>query len=685
MESSRRIGIDVGGTFTDGVLVEGKTSWSVKTPSRHDDVAQGIVDACHLLADERGEALESLLASVTYFGLGTTAITNVIASRVGLRVGLVTTRGFEDMFALPKTYSFDAEGWLVEPPAIVPRECIVGVEERIDRLGHVLQPVDVPSAVAAAGTLIEERSVEALAVSFLWSVVNPGHEAAVVDAIREQFPSTSVTSGAELAPAIREYERTMLAVLNAYVGEAFDGVANLGRALQSLGLNVPVLLVHSNGGSISIDEARARPIWLAESGPAAGVAAAKTLADQLGVRNVLTCDMGGTSFDISNVTGGVPYRVRRANLMGVFMALPRVDVESIGAGGGSIAWSDSRGLLQVGPRSAGSDPGPACYGRSGADPTVTDALVVLGYLDPDRFLGGRMRLDAAAAHAACNRLGASLGLDGREVAWGIRELALAETAKAARGRLAVRGLDPATFAIVSYGGCASLFTAEIASAIGARQVIVPRQASVLSALGAATSEVRRERQVPVLAEFPVSSDLLRKIGAELRDRVEQDLIADGVPKGMWAIELEADIRYTGQRSDLSIMFDGHDDEGFLARFEEEYARRYGRGSMVRDAPLELVGLRAVGTSRVLGEQGLPSSARPVSRVTDLAAVAERAVGINRAGPPSLVLSYDDSLVSLPPGRSPGPILIDRHDTTVWIPAGATVESLPDGTLNIEVS
>jgi N-methylhydantoinase A len=238
---------------------------------------------------------------------------------------------------------------------------------------------------------------------------------------------------------------------------------------------------------------------------------------------------------------------------------------------------------------------------------------------------------------------------------------------------------------VSYGGCASLFTAEIASAIGARQVIVPRQASVLSALGAATSEVRRERQVPVLAEFPIASDLLRKIGVELRDRVEQDLMADGVPKGMWAIELEADIRYTGQRSDLSIMFDGYDDEAFLARFEEEYARRYGRGSMVRDAPLELVGLRAVGTSRVLGERGLPSSARPVSSVTDLAAVAERAVGINRAGPPTLILSYDDALVSLPPGRSPGPILIDRHDTTVWIPAGATVESLPDGTLNIEVS
>jgi N-methylhydantoinase A len=680
----RRIGIDVGGTFTDGVLVEGPTSWSVKCPSRHDDLAGCIIEACRLLAEERGETLESLLEGVSHFGLGTTAITNVIAARVGLKVGLLTTAGFEDMFVLPRTPQVGPDGWVVVTPPLVPHERIVGVDERVDRAGRVLRPLDLPAAVTKARRLIDEQKVDALAVSFLWSVVNPAHEAAIVEALCDEFPEVPVTSGADLAPTIREYERTMLAILNAYVGRAFDGVARLGVALRGFGLKVPVLLVHSNGGAITIEEARARPIWLAESGPAAGVAAAAMLAAQHRLGNVLTCDMGGTSFDISDITDGVPYRVRRGVLMDVFMALPRIDVESIGAGGGSIAWADSRGLLRVGPRSAGSEPGPACYGRGGISPTVTDALVVLGYIDPERFLGGRMRLDAGAALAACERLGAQLGLDVAEVAWGIRGVALAGMAKAARGRLAVRGLDPSTFTLISYGGCASLFTAEIVASIGARRVLVPRQASVLSALGAAASEVRRERQVPVLAEFPLSEDLLRKIGDELRDRVVQDLRADGIPAGRWRVELEADIRYVGQRSELSIAYDAHDEGAFVARFEEEYARRYGRGSTVRGASLELVALRVVGTSQVLGEGLLPSSAGTTSSVHDVANVSERAVRMDRTAAARIVPTYDDSFVPLPAGSTPGPLLIDRHDTTVWIPDGATVVSLPDGTLDIEV-
>jgi N-methylhydantoinase A len=681
----RRIGIDVGGTFTDGVLIEGMASWSVKTPSQHDDVPRGILDACRLLALERNEPLEKLLASVTYFGLGTTVITNVIASRTGLRVGLLTTRGFEDMFALPRTRTADPKGWVLDPPPLLAPDCIVGVEERVDRHGKVLRSIDLEAALDSARRLVEERGVEAIAISFLWSIVNPIHEAAVVAAFREEFPEVAITSGAELAPAIREYERTMLAVLNAYVGRAFESVVGLGASLRSLGLRVPVLLVHSNGGSISIDDARTRPIWLAESGPAAGVAAAALISGQLGLRNALTCDMGGTSFDLSDVTDGTPARVRRGNLMGVFTALPRIDVESIGAGGGSIAWSDSRGLLRVGPRSAGSEPGPACYGRGGVAPTLTDALVVLGYIDPDRFLGGRMRLDSKAAHLACERLALRLRLDAGEVAWGIRELALAGAVKAARGRLAVRGLDPRTFTIVSYGGCASLFTAEIAGAIGARRVLVPKQASILSALGAGMSEVRLEREVPVLAELPAPAGLLGKIGRDLCEQVRDDLRADGVPEGVWDVALEVDLRYAGQRSELSISFDEQQQSSLGGRFEEEYARRYGRGSTVRGAALEVVGLRAVGTSTMLGERTLPLSGHSPRQDGAAATPEQRAVHSERVGPPRIVTTYDDARVPLPPGRLPGPILIDRHDTTVWIPAGATVASLPDGTLDIEVT
>lgn len=681
---TRRIGIDVGGTFTDGVLVVGETSWTVKTPSRPDDLAEGIIEACRLLAEETGESLGGLLGSVSHFGLGTTAVTNVIASRVGLRVGLLTTKGFEDMFALPRNRDVGPDGWIVDPPPLVGRDLVVGLDERIDRTGRVLRPLDVTAAVAAARHLALEQGADALAVSLLWSVVNPTHEEAVVAAVREELPGVPITSGAELSPTIREYERTNLAVLNAYVGRAFEGVASLGHRLADLGLRVPVLLVHSNGGAISIDEARARPVWLAESGPAAGVAAAARLARQDDLENVLACDMGGTSFDISDITGGAPYRVRRGSLMGVFMALPRIDVESIGAGGGSMAWADRRGLLRLGPRSAGSDPGPACYGRGGSDATVTDALVALGYINPAQFLGGRMRLDADAAVAACQRLGDALGLDAYEVAWGIRGLALAEMSKAARGRLAVRGLDPSTFSIVSYGGCASLFTAEIASSIGAHRVLVPRQASVLSALGAAASEVRRERQVPVLAEMPLPDGLIQKLAGELSERVEQDLLADAVPPGEWRIVLEADIRYAGQRADLTIEFDESDHGRIVDRFEHEYARRYGRGSTARDASVELVALRAVGTSQVLGDSPLPSWSGTRAAGGQAAVAVTRPVRVDRSGPPSLVTAYDDSAAPLPPGPTPGPLLIDRHDTTVWIPEGASVTSLPDATLDIEV-
>src|SRR5262245_13338291 len=250
MEAMRRIGIDVGGTFTDGVLVEGTTSWSAKTPSRHDDVAEGIIDACRALAEERGEPLGQMLAAATHFGLGTTAITNVIAARVGCRVGLLTTKGFEEMFATPRGgLRFDERGWVVPPEPLVPPDCTIGLDERVERHGEVLRALDVASAVDAARVLVEERGVEAIAVSFLWSIVNPAHEAAVVEAVRDAFPSIPVTSGAELSPVIREYERTMLAVLNAYVGHAFDSIATLGDKLRALGLRVPVLLVHSNGGS----------------------------------------------------------------------------------------------------------------------------------------------------------------------------------------------------------------------------------------------------------------------------------------------------------------------------------------------------------------------------------------------------------------------------------------------------
>ena len=320
-------------------------------------------------------------------------------------------RGFEDSLPLAKGRRVNDGIWSVYPEAIVPRERIVGVRERVDRDGHVLIALDPETAVDATRQLVDEHQVASLAVSFLWSFKNPDHEFRAVAAIREAFPSLPVISGADRQPTIREFERTAYAVLNAYAVAAVPGIDQLSRTLEELGLVVPVLLVHSSGGAMTATEARHAPILLAGSGPAAGVAASLSVAKAAARKNLVTCDMGGTSFDVAVVTDQRVPRRTRSELAGLLTSLPMVDTESIGAGGGSIAWVDARGMLRVGPHSAGADPGPACYGRGGESPTVTDALLVLGFLDPDRFLGGDMQLDvdAAAGRLRRSRRGARAG------------------------------------------------------------------------------------------------------------------------------------------------------------------------------------------------------------------------------------------------------------------------------------
>src|SRR3954451_833618 len=460
------VGVDVGGTFTDVVLTDAHRTWRAKAPTTPGRLGDGVLAATRLAAERAGLSLQSLLPEVSRFGLGTTAITNALAARAGRRVGLLVTKGFEELVPQARgTRVADAEGWLGPPPPIVVAHAIVGIDERIDRDGNVVVPLD-PSSVATATTrMLDDHAIEAIAISYLWSFVNPAHEAASVIAVREVAPDLAVVAGSELHPTIREYERTTHTVLNAYVSGALGGIEELEGELARLGLPVPLLLVSSAGGSITVAEARRQPLGLALSGPAAGVAASVEVGAETGIDHLITCDMGGTSFDVSVVVDGHPARRMRGDLMGVWTALSRIDVVSIGAGGGSLGWIDARNVLRVGPRSAGAVPGPACYGRGGTEATVTDALVVLGFLDPARFLGGDFHLDAEAAREACARLGAPLGLDADDTAWGIRALALAGMVKATRARIAAFGLDPRDHALLSFGGSGSLFTPEIARAI----------------------------------------------------------------------------------------------------------------------------------------------------------------------------------------------------------------------------
>lgn len=664
------IGVDVGGTFTDVVLSDGTTIWRAKAASTHGAIGEGVLEGCRLVATAAGFTLDTLLPRVERFGLGTTAVTNVIATRSGLRVGLVTTAGFEDLVPMARVRRIPKDGWLVPPDALVDRECIRGVKERIDRTGAILEPLDIAEVLAAARELVVQCGVEAIAVSFLWSCANAAHEQQAMKALAAAFPEVVLVSGAELLPVVREYERSTFAILNAYTARALDGLDALMAKLGGLGLRNAPLLVHSGGGSVSVQEGRRMPAILAESGPAAGVVGALAICHSAGVRNAVTCDMGGTSFDMSLIRDSIPARRSRGDLMGIWTALPRVDIESASAGGGSIGWRDSLGLLRVGPRSAGAFPGPACYGRGGIEPTVTDAMLVLGYLDPARFLGGKMVLDVDAARLACSRLGKEIGAEAERVAWGIREIALTEMSRALRAEFSRYGDDPREFSLVSLGGCGGLFNAEIADSLGLAGTLIPELSSVLSAFGSASADVRRERAVSLSRVMPVPEEELSEAIAALRARVESDLAADGIPPEARSVAVELDLRFARQQWELPMAVEGSLDHSaqssVIASFKDEYARRYGQGALVSGAPIEIASVRVIGIGRtvrpVLGPvmRTVPGEARPYGARRIL--VDEGGVMVPREVPAYLM----DELAA---GQSlSGPALIDASDTTLWIPS-----------------
>jgi len=680
------IGVDVGGTFTDAVVIVGGTSHRAKSASTYPDIGRGVLASCKLAAASAGLDFDAILPRVRKFGLGTTAVTNVIATRRGMRVGLLTTQGFEQTLRLARGRTQEEDGWLRSVDALVESRAIVGIDERIDRNGAVLQAMRAEDVVAAGRYLADEVGVESIAVSFLWSFLNTEHEREAVRLLRETLPGMPVSAGIELRPVIREYERTTLTVLNAFSRGAYNGVDELGEELRCKGLTAPVLLCHSGGGAISIEQAREQPVWLAASGPAAGVAAAARIAEQAGESKVLTCDLGGTSFDVAHIAGGAPARTQRGDLMGFWTALPRVDVESVGAGGGSLTWIDERGMLRVGPVSAGSQPGPVCYGRGGERAALTDALLALGYLDPERFLGGTMSLDRNGAMEACTRLGEGLGLDPVETAWGVREIALAEMVKAVKARLSGHALAASEHCLVGFGGCGALFAAEVVRMAGLTRVYVPELASVLSAYGAATVDIRRERLTTLLLKLPADPELIDRTCDELRDAVWADLAADGVPEEDREVRFEADMRFFLQRWELTIPLPElaqRGDGGVEAEtlFRMEYLRRFGAASTTTSGIVELVGIRAVGIGRMAGgEGGKDEPLAPTRRKATL--IGSRPVKLKRGLDAEPVDVFDGADL-LPGDEFAGPALVDASDTTIWVPEGMLARMDVHRTLIIE--
>lgn len=681
------IGIDIGGTFTDCFVTDGASGWRGKGPTTPHTPVEGLLAALEAAAADAGVPLATLLADTRHFGLGTTAVTNCLAELAGAPTGLVVTAGFTDLWPMARGHRLGIDGMSHPLPTLVPRRRIAGVRERVDRAGSVLVALDEADAAAAVDRLVADEGCEALAVCLLWSFRNPAHERRVAEIARARHPSVHVSCSADLFPVIREYERMTTTVLNAYTWRTFSTFLDAVEArLRAAGLGVPIAVMQSNGGTFAPAEARQKPVVLAQSGPVAGVAAARVLAERMALRDVITGDMGGTSFDVAVIHDGAAERRARAQLFGLWTGMPMIAVDSIGAGGGSVGWRDARGVLRVGPESVGADPGPACYGRGGTAPAVTDALVALGLIDPRNFLGGRVLLDGESAIAALGRLGATLGLDAPATARGMYRLAREQMTLAVKGLLVERGLDPRRFAFVCYGGCGPLFAAPIARALAIGRVVVPGLSAVFSAFGAATADVRREAMRTVFRALPVDLGTLAACFADLEAEVRAAMWEESLGPGRVTLVREVDLRFHRQTWEVTVPLaavDAASVAGLADAFRARYASLYGPGALAQGAGIDLVNCRVIGIGHLPRPEPPPaplgtSDPTPARR-------GARAAWLPGAGDEPVRPAVFDGERLTPGMALDGPAIVERRDTTILVPAGDRARIDGAGSLVIEVA
>jgi N-methylhydantoinase A len=549
-----QIGVDVGGTFTDLVISNDDGLHLGKTPTTPGDEAQGILTGLGDVADHYERPLETFLAESEVIVLGTTIVTNALLEYKGAKVGVITTAGFRDMLDLRRNFRESLFDIRLQPPhPIAPRQMRLGVAERIDQNGGVRIPLDEDAAREAARRL-GELGAESIAVCFLFSFVNPAHEQRMGEILAEELPGIPVTLSCEVLPQIREFERLSTTIVNAYSRPLAErGLTSLSERLKESGFGGELFVMQSNGGMIHDEFARRHSVELALSGPAGGVVAGARVSALSGYRDVITVDVGGTSSDVCLVRDSEPASGTDAWISRYRVATPMVDIHTIGAGGGSIAWIDDGGALRVGPQSAGAVPGPVCYGRGGTQPTVTDANVVLGYVRPETFLGGKMRLDAEAATKAIEtQIAEPLGMDVVQAAASIFLIANNSMANAMRHVTVARGQDPADFALCVFGGAGAIHAGAQATDLGVRTILVPKGASVLSALGNQLSDfkiikvqsfIRRVRDLEVDELNQAFGDLLERAQDDLG---AQDKVAETVTKRFIAM------RYKGQTHEVLV-------------------------------------------------------------------------------------------------------------------------------------
>jgi N-methylhydantoinase A len=575
-EACARLGVDVGGTFTDVVILSGERLITAKVPSTPSDQSEGVL-AGFETADFDAAGLEA-------FAHGMTVATNALLERRGARLALVTTEGFRDVIEIgrqnrPSLYDLTRD----RPPPLVPRELRFTVRERMGPDGEVVA-LDEDSLVRVVDA-VREADVEAVAVCLLFAFLHPEHERRLGEALRSALDGVHVSLSSEVLPEFREFERFATTAADAYLAPRLSAyLRRLAERSNEAGLPTP-LVMQSSGGVIDLDAATRQAAACVLSGPAGGVVGAAYAAAASGYEDVLTFDMGGTSTDVAPVIGGDAQTTTDSVVAGVPLKLPMVDVHTVSAGGGSIAWADAGGALRVGPHSAGAEPGPAAYGAGGEEATVTDANLFLGYLEDGATLGGEVVLRRELAEQALERLGSQLGLDALQTAQGIVRVANAEMIRALRVISVERGLDPREFALVAFGGAGGMHACALADDLGMRTIVVPKAAGVLSALGLAISDVRRDYVEALLGEPDPAR--LEDAFADLEGRAGEDLEQPRLARA-------ADLRYRGQSFELTV--DADDLDALAARFHEAHEQRYGY--RMEEEPVELVNTRVVATVAV---------------------------------------------------------------------------------------
>ena len=676
-----RIGIDVGGTFTDVVAIDqtGQVTLA-KAPSTPKDQSIGVIEGLTRLAERLSLSLSDLLRQAERIVHGTTVATNALLERKGAKVGLLTTEGHRDVLEMreglkPERYNLR----LAPPEPLVPRYLRLGVRERIDAHDGVRTPLNRRSLNQAIDDLKAE-GVDSVAVCYLHAYRDPAHEQATRAALAKRLPDIYVSLSSEVLPQIKEYERVSTTVVNAYVGPILERyLTRLAERLEEAGYTGTLLIILSHGGVTPVAEAVRLAAGTVLSGPAGGVGGGRHSARLMGVNDLIPFDMGGTSSDISMIVDGEATLSSNRAVANERVALPSLDIVTLGAGGGSIARVDAGGVLHVGPQSAGADPGPACYGRGGTEPTVTDANLVLGYLDADNFLGGRQKLDVEASRAAVARLAGSLGIDETKAAAGIHQVVNTNMAEGIRLISVRRGVDPRRFALLSFGGAAGLHVTDLARQLEIKRVIAPRVASVLSAWGMLASDLRFEVSRTHVGDMgALGADTLRSLYAEMEAEGRERLAAwfDGPVQ----LRRLADMRYGEQVFEVDVTLDALDWDAddlmqqVADRFHDRHEELFTYS--LKDQEVVLVNAR-VAVVGVLPEtpDEAPNPAGP-----DAAPVAHRRIYIDGWIDAPI---YD--LDILPAGQTiAGPAVIESETTTALLRRGDRATVTPQRWLDIAV-